>query len=230
MTQRRLAFTNWARWSSVAVLAVAAMRASAQPSDSTRARPPRAFCFRGQSLAVCRRYLVFEVTGAARAAGTFHTSGSCVPSNLCRQPDLGGYLAWDLGAMANVDSTHAFGVSAQIGGADPGGVRLALKARTRRWLPHHLTLDAAAGPLMAQQDFADLHGVHQTYGATADAALGVADLASVMVGADAVNGPGHQTHAVYVGGRLGSFAGVGGSVVIAALAIAVVVALSRGLN
>ncbi|HVX41911.1 MAG TPA: hypothetical protein VHB25_20285 [Gemmatimonadaceae bacterium] len=203
----------------------------AQATDSGRVtRPPRAFCFRGQPRSACRRYVVFEVTGAARVAGTDHTSGTCFPGSLCRQRDLGGYLARDVGAMANVDSTHAFGASAQIGGADPGGVRLALKARGRVWLPHRLTLDAAAGPLMAQQDFADNQGVHETYGATADAALGVADLASVMVGADVVNGPGHQTRAMYVGARLGAHAGVAGSVVIAALAIGVLVALSHGLD
>lgn len=234
MPASRLAFAD-ARWLVVSMiaLAVSIRPAAAQDADSAHAqhaRAPRAFCFRGQALAACRRYLVFEVTGAAHAAGTYHGSGTCFPDGFCRQPDLGGYLAWDVGAMTNVDSTHAFGASAQIGGADPGGVRLALKARTRLWLPHHFTLDAAAGPLMAQQDFADLHGVHETYGVTADAAVGVADLVSVMAGVDAVNGPGHLSRAAYVGGKLGAHAGVVGTVVIAALAIGVVIALSKGLN
>ena len=218
--------------SAFTVLPGAAPRAAAQAGDSTRAIPasPRALCFRGRPLAECRRYVVFDLTAAARVAGTSHITGSCVPSSACRREDLGGYLAWNFGAMRNVDSTRAFGASAQIGGADPGGVRLALQARTRLWLPHGLTFDAAAGPLMARRDLGGLRGAGETFGATADVALGVADLVSVLATADAVNGAGRTSSAVYLGGRLGTYAGVGGSAAVAALAIIVAAALSHGLR
>jgi len=206
--------------------------ARAQSTDSSRStaapRVARALCFRGQPLSTCRRYVVFEFTAAGRVAGTTHAPPSCTID--CRRPDLGGYLAWDIGEMKNVDSTHALGASAHVGGADPGGVRLALEARGRIWLPHRMTFDAAAGPLMAQQDPGDVSGVRNRFGVTANAAVGVADLVSVMGGVDAISGVGHVASAAYVGGRLGAQAGVLGSLVVGVLAIGVVVALSHGLQ
>lgn len=206
--------------------------ARAQGADSSRAAAApaasRALCFRGQPLAACRRYVVFEFTAARHVAGTTHAPSGCVVG--CGQVDLGGYLAWDVGEMKNVDSTHAFGASAQIGGADPGGVRVALQARGRIWLPHRMTFDAAAGPLMAQQDPGDTRGVRNDFGVTANAAVGFADLVSIVGGVDAISGVDHTASAAYVGGRLGAHAGVLGSVVVGILAIGVVIALSHGLQ
>ncbi len=223
----------WLLAGAAAALAGGATHAAAQSGDSTRATPAassRALCFRGRPLAACRRYLVFDLTAASWVAGTSHGNGSCVPAGVCRRGDLGGYLAWDLGVMRNVDRTHAFGASAQIGGADPGGVRLALQARARVWLPHGFTFDAAAGPLMARRDLGGPGATRNTFGATGGVAFGVADLVSAVAAADVVNGAGRTSSAVYLGGRLSSYAGVVGSVAVAALAVAVAAALGGGLQ
>lgn len=216
-----------------AALAGIANGAAAQSGDSTRESPntaAHALCFRGRPLAACRSYLVFDLTAASWLAGTSHGNGTCVPGGVCRRGDLGGYLAWDLGAMRNVDGAHAFGASAQIGGADPGGVRLALQARARVWLPHGFTFDAAAGPLMARRDLGGPGATRNTFGATGSVAFGVADLVSAVAAADVVNGAGRTSSAVYLGGRLSSYAGVVGSIAVAALGLVVAAALGGGLQ
>lgn len=208
--------------------------AIAQTTDTTPASPaasspssPRSFCFRPTRAPRCRSYLALEMVAVGRLAGTTSTRPSCGAGPFCRQEDLRAYLGGDIGWMRNVDSTRALGVSLQIGGSEDG-VRVALRARRRQWLPHHLVFDLAAGPLTAQQQPNDNTGVKQSYGFTAESGVGVSNFGTLVLAGDVTRRPGHSASALHGGARLESWpAVIGGAVVVAGL-IALYSALKGG--
>jgi hypothetical protein len=169
------------------------------------AQQPKRFCFQGAPLPECQAFAVFEFTGALRLVGTSHT---VLYSN--RERDLDEWVGWDAGYMRNRDSVHAIGASFQAGGSG-GGTRLALKLRRRTWLTNSLTSDISAGPLVAQQQSADLSGTKIGYGLTAEAAFGAKDLVGIVISADAIHIQDRNAAALHVGGRLGSWATVAAS-------------------
>ena len=167
--------------------------------------------------------MIFEVAGALRLAGTSHADpyrGS--------EKDLTEWVAWNVGYMRNRDSTHALGWML-TGGGSGGGTRVSLQARRRTWLTRQFTFDVSGGPLLAQQQSADLSGTKQGYGLTAEASLGALDLAGITLAGDLIHVQNRTPVAVYVGAKAGSHLAVAGSVVALLGTIALYKALSGGL-
>jgi len=194
--------------------------------QSDSARPPKANCFRPQPASACRAYFVFEVTLAARLAGTIRPHEGPTPPDTYR--DLREYLAFDVGRMVNRPDGHALGWSLQAGGHENGGTRFALKARRRDWHAHGFSTDLAVGPLLAQAQSANPNqGVVQGFGLTGETALGNRGLASVVLSGDAIRVQGRTAAALHAGARLESFPALGGAAIIGIGVIALIVALSQ---
>lgn len=187
--------------------------------QSDSARPPKANCFRPQPASACGAYYVFELTVAARLAGTTQPHVGPTPPGAYR--DLREYLAFDVGRMVNRPEGHALGWSLQAGGHQNGGTRFALKARRRDWHAHGFSTDLAVGPLFVQQ--ASANGV----GLTGETALGNRGLASVVLSGDAIRIQGRTAAALHAGGRLESFPALGGAALIGIGVIAAIVALAH---
>jgi hypothetical protein len=183
-------------------------------------------CFRGRPYPECKSYLIFELTGTTRLGGTTRAASSQLGSR--GNEDLREYLAFDVGHMVNRDATHAVGWSLQGGGTE-AGTRFAVKGRRRDWHLNGVTTDLAGGLLAAQEPSINPnHGVQQGYGVTAEAALGVFSLASVMVDADLVRVEGHTAAAAHAGVRLESYTAIAGGVVVLVGLVALAQALSSG--
>ena len=194
--------------------------------QSDSARPPKANCFRPQPASACRAYFVFEVTLAARLAGTVRPHQGATPSSF--YGDLREYLAFDVGHMVNRPDGHAVGWSLQAGGHENGGTRFALKARRRDWHAYGFSTDLAVGPLLAQQQSAlPNRGVVQGVGLTGETALGNRGLASVVLSGDAIRVEGRTAAAHHAGARLESFPALGGAAIIGIGVIALIVALAH---
>lgn len=179
-------------------------------------------CFRPRPLPSCSNFVLFELDGELRLAGTSHVVGPTT------QQDLQSFGGWRVGAMHNLDSTHALGAAAHVG-FDDQGVRLALEAQRRTWLSPTTSLDLSAGPITTQQqNVGGTDGTTQAYGLTAGAAIGARDLIGLRASADLTNGHGHTAVALHVGGNLRSTTAVIGSAVVGALGILVVAALRQG--
>ncbi len=183
-------------------------------------------CFRGRPLPRCRAFVLYELSYAARIAGS---------EQLIREPysgyqfparDLHSYIALEIGGMVNRDSLHARGATLHVGLAD-GGLRLGLKGRQRRWYRGGGTLDLSAGVLGAHAQAAESGaGRVRAYGVTAEVGLGHRDLAAVSLGGDLVRGGGRTRAAVHAGARLGSYPAVVGTGLLAALVAAAIAVLS----
>lgn len=190
------------------------------------ARPPKANCFRPQPAYACRAYFVFELTVAARLAGTIRPHEGPTPPGTYR--DLREYLAFDVGRMVNRPDGHAIGFSLQGGGHLNGGTRFGLEARRRDWHAHGFSTDFAVGPLLAQQQSSRPNiGVVQGFGLTGATALGNRGLASVVLSGDAIRVEGRTAAALHAGARLESFPALGGAALLGIGVIALIVALSR---
>jgi hypothetical protein len=193
-------------------------------SDSVR--PPKANCFRPQPASACRAYFVFELTVAARLAGTVRPHEGSTPPGTYR--DLREFLAFDVGRMVNRPDGHALGWSLEAGGHENGGTRFALKARRRDWHAYGFSTDLAIGPLLAQQQSAlPNRGVVQGFGLTGETALGNRGLASVVLSGDAIRVEGRTAAALHAGARLESFPALGGAAIIGIGVIALIVALAH---
>jgi len=196
------------------------------PAQADSARPPKANCFRPQPASACRAYFVFELTVAARLAGTIRPHEGATPPGAYR--DLREYLAFDLGRMVNRPDGHALGWSLEAGGHENGGTRFALKARRRDWHAHSFSTDLAVGPLLAQQQSTiSNQGVVQGFGITGETALGNSGLASVVLSGDAIRVQGRTAAALHAGARLESFPALGGAALLGIGVIALIVALSQ---
>ena len=196
------------------------------PAQADSARPPKANCFRPQPASACRAYFVFELTVAARLAGTIRPHEGATPPGAYR--DLREYLAFDLGRMVNRPDGHALGWSLEAGGHENGGTRFALKARRRDWHAHSFSTDLAVGPLLAQQQSTiSNQGVVQGFGITGETALGNRGLASVVLSGDAIRVQGRTAAALHAGARLESFPALGGAALLGIGVIALIVALSQ---
>ena len=201
-----------------------------QPAAATNTGPqPTGFCYSSNPLPACRTYLIFEMTGAVRLAGTTRPYATgplyagCVGPG-CRSEDLPSYLAWDLGMMRSVDSRYALGGSLQVGGSEDG-VRLAVRARSRLFLSRNSVLDLAAGPLAVR--IGNAAQPRETYGLTADGALGIRRIGTVVLGTDVTNDHGRMATAMHAGVRLESMPAVVASALVAAGGIMTLVALSH---
>jgi hypothetical protein len=207
------------RWWPVApliVLAVPANDAWGQaPPDSARPAAAHARCRDPHPFPVCGSYLLVEYTASQRIAGTK------TPRAGGDRVDLPQYVAWDIGWMKNVQPSQSLGVSLQ-GGASGDGNRIAIRLRHRTWMASRYVLDVGAGPLMAQHQGAFDEGVQESWGATADAGVGVARVGVVSIGFNTARQSGHTASSMHLGGRLES----AGVVVATVIGVAGVLILS----
>jgi hypothetical protein len=187
----------------LAVVGMAALCTMAPPlAAQAQTGLPSTFCLRGQPLRSCRSYLVFELTGTTQLTSTSHEV-TIVPSPAFTEPDLRSYVAWNIGAMENRDSTHALGASLEAGVAFEGG-RVAIKGRRRTWLANNDAFDVAAGVLATSQQ-TSRGGSVLAYGLTAESAFGLGDQVSVAISGDLVRSRERGSAALKVGLRLGSY-------------------------
>ena len=97
-------------------------------------------CFRGRPLPACKSFWIFEMQVTERLAQTTRAFGF--------DPELAEFertaIEWNLGYMANLDSTYA------IGGMVTVGHPVALALRVRRWLDTNWSLEAQGGLALGQ--------------------------------------------------------------------------------
>lgn len=166
---------------------------------------------------VCGSYFLFEFNAGGNVGGTTFT-----PPFLGAKRALPSWFGWDVGWMRNVSANSTLGGALEIGGNEQG-TRLALRAKHRRWLAHHMVFDASAGALMAQRQTGD--GVIPTYGLTADVGFGRARVLLGTVGVDMARQQGAMQFGTHIGGRtesrgvalLSMAAAIGGLIAVAAL-------------
>ena len=167
-----------------------------------------AFCWRGAPADRCGTFALTELAGAIST------------NQASRRPPWN--VTWEVGAMHNVASRLAVGGTAFLTRDDQQRLLFGLKPRVRYWMTRQLGLDLAPGFVLAnvQRDF---------YAATLPAFSGhVAvvwkDWAGLMVQLenlkpDPTPSFDQPVTTLYVGLRLGSWAGVGAGVAAAALSI-----------
>jgi len=157
-------------------------------------------CFRGRPLPTCAQFWILE-TGAAVRVNSLGTGSR---SNYL--------LGLDLGVMRNRGPRTALGVTGFVGMGDQltagSSVLLSLKPRLRRWLSRTLSADLAAGPVLVAANAAP----GSRLGVTGQLGFNLNDYAGVtaqaLLGRTPVVG-GHATKlGLYLGGRLGSYAGL----------------------
>ena len=210
----------------LAAILLTALPSAGLQAQSDSVRPPKANCFRPQPASACRAYFVFELTVAARLAGTIRPHEGATPPGAYR--DLREYLAFDVGRMVNYPDGHAIGMSLQAGGHENGGTRFALKARRRDWHAHGFSTDVALGPLLAQQPSGlPNRRITHGFGLTGETALGNRGLASVVLSGDALRVEGRTAAALHAGARLESFPALGGAALLGIGLIALIVALTH---
>lgn len=194
-----------------------ALAASAQAQVTTE--PP--FCFRGRPLPTCGSFLVLE----PGASGQVVRAGGIPVASPSNNNDPNGFVTIDLGAMVNRPDRTAIGGTVELGIGQRSTRRLALELRRRKWLSDRIAFDLAAGPveINAKESSVPLQP-GAAYGATAHAGLVLMDLATVTSSIDAVQGRRMQL-SLSLGGRLGSYAGVATTLVLAGLGALVGAAL-----
>jgi hypothetical protein len=183
----------------------AAADAQIQPAPS-----PRAFCAQGAPGESCRAFLVVEGNAYAVLAGSTYRRTGYGPGEVTQSRHLTGHAAVEAGAMTNLGARDAIGAAFLLGG-DANGIRLALKARYRRWLDRGAALDAGAGMMIARraEPYADPDRPGNFHvavsGVTGDVALGLTEWASVSVRGDLlVDDDGQRATALYGGVKLGT--------------------------
>jgi hypothetical protein len=179
-------------------------------------RTPHAHCRDPHPAPVCESYLLFEYNGALRQSGTTINTARGV-----KKP-LDSWFAWDVGWMKNRTPTSSLGGALEVGGSGDG-VRVALRAKSRHWLPNDFAFDMSAGPLMAQYQTGD--GERPTFGITGDVGFGRARWVLLTGGFDMARQNSAMQVATHVGGRaestmvviISAVAAIGGILVASAL-------------
>lgn len=181
----------------------AQIQPGASPADES-------FCWRGRPAPACRTFLLAEGNVYTPVAGSRYTRQPYGTGPQTRSLELTWYVAWELGAMRNLDANDAVGASAMLGG-DANGARWALKGRYRRWLDESTALDVGAGVLGAGRSVPREGQPGNDHvpavGLTGDVSLGLSEWASLGVRADVLfseEGEDGPATAYYVGTRLGT--------------------------
>ena len=195
---------------------VAVAQAPTTPAAAQPTRPAKSFCFRGQRIDRCERFMLVEFAGLGRIVGSEIESPPPVPgASPVVERQLPHYISGEIGLMVNRDSSSAFGATIG-GGIFDDARRVWLKGRYRHWIGNGIAADFSAGPMRGHVDRFSSTGIlirDPRIGATFDGAIGVGDLLAVIGRADVLPAPGGPAWAFYGGGRLGSHAAVAGGVV-----------------
>ena len=165
-------------------------------------------CFRGKPLPTCARFWIVE---------------SGVGARLNNRPDGFGGSSSDVlasvefGMMRNRSPRTALGGTVFIGVGDQitgnTGTLLGLKPRGRRWIGRALSVDLSPGAFYVLSGDANAN----TFGLTGHLGLNLGDLAAlsaqVLVGKSPAQA-GSTEVGFYLGGKLGSYAGVASGVAV----------------
>jgi hypothetical protein len=212
---------------SIAVACALIPGVSGAQSD-TSARATSSYCWRGKPLPQCRSFLITEMAGeyAFAATRTRYTLTSRVPPEPRSVADEGAQLLWRVGPMFNTSPSRAIGVTLSAGTVIDGG-REAIELRQRRWINTGNALDVSAGALRMDIPKSPQRPTGAAYGVTTGIYLVGGDLIHVDGHADLVIASNRVRGGGTVGGGLGGFGAVGGTVLLGALALAVLIAFAN---
>ena len=202
--------------------------ASGAQSD-TSARPPLARCWRGKPLPHCRSFFLTEMAGEYAFASTKTNYTLTFGSKVAQRSvaDETPQLLWRIGPMFNTGPSRAIGVTLSGGTVNEGG-REAIELRRRRWITAGQALDVSAGALRMDIPKSPERPTGAAYGFTTGIYLLAEDQIHVDAHADFVLASNRVRGGATVGGGLGGFGAVGGTVIFAALAGTVLPWLARG--
>jgi hypothetical protein len=139
--------------------------------------------------------------------------------------DESAQLLWRIGPMFNTSTSRAIGVTLSGGTLNEGG-REALELRQRRWLNVEQAVDFSAGALRMDIPKSPGRPTGAAYGLTTGVYLVGGDLIHVDGHADFVIASNRIRGGSTVGGGVGGFGAVGGTVLLTALAVAALIALA----
>lgn len=195
--------------------------------SDTSAKAPMSRCWRGKPLPQCRSFWITEMAGEY-AFATTKTNYTLVGSNAdpVSKSDETAQLLWRVGPMFNTSPSRAIGVTLSLGTVIDGG-RQAIELRQRRWIGSGQGLDISAGALRMDLPKSPQRPTGAAYGLTTGVYLVSSDLIHVDGHADFVVASNRIRGGATVGGGLGGFGAVGGTVLLAALTLAVLIAFAH---
>jgi hypothetical protein len=135
-------------------------------------------------------------------------------------------LLWRVGPMFNTSPSRAIGVTLSAGTVNEGG-REAIELRQRRWIGIGQGVDVSAGALRMDIPKSPQRPTGAAYGLTTGIYLVGGDLIHVDGHADFVIASSRLRGGATVGGGVGGFAAVGGTVLLAALTLAVLIRFAK---
>lgn len=196
-------------------------------TTSRTAAPQKQLCFRGAVAEQCGSFLLTELSRHGRVAGTGFQqqfgNGAAV-----YRPDLGTYTHFEFGVMHNRPKRTAWGLAAGLG-QDRSGLRITAKVRHRRWIGSTASVDLGAGIASATARAPYPEGSARAFGLTGELAVNHSDLVGLHLSADLMRTADERTvSAMYVGARLGSYAGLATFAVVQLYRAIVTVALMSG--
>lgn len=189
------------------LIPTAALTSQEAGPASRPATSPRDLCFRGAVAERCRSFLLTELSRHGRVAGTGFQQQFGNGTSTYR-PDLDTYTHFEFGVMHNRPGRTALGFAAGLG-QDGNGLRFTAKARRRRWIGSATSLDLGAGFANATARAPYPKSSARAYGLTGEVAVNASDLVGLHVSVDVLRTEDKRTaSALYVGARLGSYAGL----------------------
>ena len=197
--------------------------------DSAASVPARRDCWRGKPMPACRSFWITEMAGeyAFVSTNTRYTLTYGTETHTFSRRDESAQLLWRVGPMFNTGPARASGLTLTAGFVNDGG-REAIEFRRRRWISETSSLDISAGALRIDVPKMPDRPTGAAYGLTTGAYLGGGDLIHVDAHADLFLAYNRLRSAGAVGGGVGTYGTVVGTLVLAALVAGVIVAFSQG--
>jgi hypothetical protein len=212
----------------VIVVACALIPIAGGAQRDTAAKATPSYCWRGKPLPQCRSFWITEMAGeyafvTTRTNYTLTFGSQVEPTS---KSDETAQLLWRVGPMFNTSPSRAIGVTLSAGSVNEGG-REAIELRGRRWLGVGQSVDVSAGALRMDIPKSPERPTGAAYGLTTGIYLVGEDLIHVDGHADFVVASNRIRGGATVGGGLGGFGAVGGTILLAALAVAVLISFAR---
>ena len=213
------------------------LAAAALLCSGAEAAHAQGLCFRGPIRRQCTAFVVFEGSAVASTGGpnrhfliigpVFNGKADTIVNTV---HDLSSYFSGSLGYLQVVGDRRAVGAVVELGFSNESSLgnshRLSVVARERREIGN-ATVEASAGPLGVQAFRPTTRGSccperTLAYGGTVEGALTYRDYVGLTAGADLIHGAGRTTGALRAGVRVGSWAAVATSILLAAAAYTVI--------
>ncbi|MDQ6885674.1 MAG: hypothetical protein M3068_00130 [Gemmatimonadota bacterium] len=208
------------------VMGQAAGAGSRSPSPTGYASD---LCWRGHPEPRCHLFWITEFASEHPIATT--STRSVYQSGFDPQfinPDFTWRIVWTVGPMVNVAPRSAVGGAFLLGPTEFGS-RMGAEARYRRWLDGNNAVDFSAGLIrMDVRRAMTPPDRERASGLTAAVALGSGDMIGVTGRVDVLRDQGRARVGSFAGVRLGSYAAVGATAVLAAAFLLFVAAFKGG--